>query len=165
MLLWEEAVSDKTFSNDRVYVISFVLASGRIEFMCIISWRTEPQFLAWILQHTYFWAVLYLCVGGIESLCAWLVRICVYAAVTPGKTLRMRSSQLSSIIYNSLLPQLPYILSRSSPPRLDHHHHAACSPLDTFLRSARFLQLLSISKSHVWISGFPPYTPLSFTHL
>lgn len=102
MLLWEEAVSDKTFSNDRVYVISFVLASGRIEFVCIISWRTEPQFLAWILQHTYFWAVLYLCVGGIESLCAWLVRVCVYAAVTPGKTLRTRSSQLSSIIYNSL---------------------------------------------------------------
>lgn len=72
--------------------------------------------------------------------------LCVYVFMQPLHQAKpcvrgVPNSPLLFTILFPLLPQLPYILSRSSPPRLDHH--AACSSLDTFLRSARFLQLLT----------------------
>lgn len=141
MLLWEEAVPDKEFSNDRVYVISFVLASGREDFTCIISWRTEPQFLARILQHTHFLGCLIFACGWHRvSLCMTCACVCLcsrYARQKPCVRGVPNSPLLFTILFPPLL-QLPYILSSSSPPHLDHHYHAACLSSDVLLCSAAF---------------------------
>lgn len=115
MLLGKEAASDKVFSYSHTYVISIVLASGR-GILCnvyTVGWQCY-MFAGLSSTVTCFFLGCFMFVCGWYGLflCALCECLCIPVHVK-GKTMCIRSSQLSSIIYNS--PSLSSAITLHSP--------------------------------------------------
>lgn len=132
--------------------------------MCIITCCLG---LAGILQHTHthnFWGVLYSCVGGMRSLCAHDVCVCLCTHKRPGNEEFPTLLHYLQFLFPSLLHITPHSLplqpSSSGPPPPPTLLH--CSGVQLFLSFHTF----SSKVSYMSVSGCLLVThPLLLYHI
>lgn len=149
------------FSNGCAYLISFVLAGGRYTLCVLLLAALGWQEFFNTLTRTIF-GVFYIHAWVVWGVSVLMMSVCVCALT---KDLAMRSSQLSSIIYNFsflLSCTLPHILSRSSLLRLDLHHHQHCCTAPVSSYFYHFIHSPQKSLICLFLGVSSSHTPFSF---